>query len=78
MMSEESVTSDRAATITCPLCAARARETMPANACQHFYRCAGCGELLKPRPGDCCVFCSYADTACPPKRAERLPPNGHR
>ncbi|MGE7197418.1 GDCCVxC domain-containing (seleno)protein [Brevundimonas sp.] len=21
---------------------------------------------LKPLPGDCCVFCSYADVPCPP------------
>jgi hypothetical protein len=56
------------ATITCPLCGARARETMPENACQHFYRCTGCGEMLKPKPDDCCVFCSYADAVCPPKQ----------
>jgi len=71
-MSEESTTLYLEATITCPRCAMRARETMPANACQHFYRCTGCGEMLKPKPGDCCVFCSYSDTICPSKRAERL------
>jgi hypothetical protein len=59
------------AVITCPLCQRRTQETMPANACQYFYRCTGCGETLKPREGDCCVFCSYADTACPPKQAEQ-------
>jgi hypothetical protein len=41
---------------------------MPENACQHFYRCTGCGEMLKPKSGDCCVFCSYADAVCPPKQ----------
>jgi hypothetical protein len=56
------------ATIRCPLCGTEARETMPENACQHSYRCTGCAELLKPKPGDCCVFCSYADTMCPPKQ----------
>jgi len=39
------------------------------NACQHFYRCTDCGAMLKPQPGDCCVFCSYADAPCPPKQA---------
>ena len=29
-----------------------------------------CGEMLKPRDGDCCVFCSYADTPCPSKQDE--------
>jgi len=55
--------------ITCPLCGAQATETMPENACRYFYRCAGCGETLKPRDGDCCVFCSYGDTVCPPKQS---------
>jgi hypothetical protein len=58
------------ATIICPLCGTRAQEAMPENACQHFYLCTGCGEMLKPKPGDCCVFCSYADTVCPPKQRE--------
>ncbi len=43
---------------------------MPENACQHFYRCTGCGQMLKPREGDCCVFCSYGDTVCPPMQTE--------
>jgi len=71
-MAQESTTVVLDATITCPLCATRARETMPANACRRFYRCTGCGEMLRPKPGDCCVFCSYADNVCPPTRAERL------
>ena len=41
---------------------------MPTDACQHFYRCESCGELLRPTPGDCCVFCSYADSQCPPRQ----------
>jgi ArsR family transcriptional regulator len=31
-----------------------------------FYECKGCGALLKPEAGDCCVFCSYGDAPCPP------------
>ncbi|MGZ0079886.1 GDCCVxC domain-containing (seleno)protein [Methylomonas sp. LW13] len=27
-----------------------------AHACQWFYECQGCHTLLKPKPGDCCVF----------------------
>jgi hypothetical protein len=56
--------------ITCPLCGVRAHEPMPTDACQHFYRCIGCGEILKPRSGDCCVFCSYGATRCPPMQAQ--------
>ena len=39
---------------------------MPTDACQFFYDCKGCGERLKPNPGDCCVFCSYGSVPCPP------------
>ena len=56
-------------TLTCPLCGHQAREVMPSDACQYFYDCLGCGKLLKPKPGDCCVFCSYGDTVCPPKQS---------
>jgi hypothetical protein len=48
---------------------------MPENACQFFYVCRGCEATLKPKRGDCCVFCSYADTVCPPK-AGLLAENG--
>ena len=58
--------ADLNATITCPKCGHAAREAMPTDACLYFYDCKGCGELLKPKPGDCCVFCSYADRPCPP------------
>ena len=44
---------------------------MPADACQYFYDCKGCGERLKPKPGDCCVFCSYGSVPCPPVQAGR-------
>ena len=56
------------AIITCPRCGAKTQEDMPTNACQYFYRCPDCDELLRPIPGDCCVFCSYADTVCPSKQ----------
>lgn len=53
-------------TITCPVCGTAKAETMPTDACQFFYDCTGCGTLLRPKPGDCCVFCSYGDVVCPP------------
>jgi hypothetical protein len=52
--------------LTCPACGHQSTETMPSNACQFFYDCAGCGIRLKPKPGDCCVFCSYGTVPCPP------------
>ncbi|HEY3950360.1 GDCCVxC domain-containing (seleno)protein [Phenylobacterium sp.] len=53
-------------TLTCPACGGRTTETMPTDACQYFYDCPVCHAVLKPKPGDCCVFCSYGDTPCPP------------
>ena len=53
-------------TILCPDCGHAALETMPVDACQFFYDCKGCGRRLKPRHGDCCVYCSYGSVPCPP------------
>jgi len=58
-------------TISCPHCGHVATETMPENACVHFYECRGCQTLLKPKAGDCCVFCSYGTVACPPIQQDR-------
>jgi hypothetical protein len=57
--------------ITCPHCGTTKLEPMPVDACQFFYVCSGCGARLKPRPGDCCVFCSYGSVPCPPMQAQR-------
>ncbi|MFY9643042.1 MAG: GDCCVxC domain-containing (seleno)protein [Rhodomicrobium sp.] len=57
--------------ITCPACGFRSIETMPTDACQYFYACKGCGSEMKPKKGDCCVFCSYGDVPCPPIQIER-------
>ncbi len=62
---------DVTATVTCPLCGHQAVETMPIDACQFFYECKNCGKMLRPKPGDCCVFCSDGDKPCPPKQDER-------
>lgn len=53
-------------TLTCPHCRHASDETMPTDACQWFYECTGCGTVLKPLAGDCCVYCSYGTVPCPP------------
>jgi hypothetical protein len=58
-------------TLTCPACGGRTVETMPTDSCRYFYDCPACGVLLKPKPGDCCVFCSYGDVPCPPVQQAR-------
>lgn len=57
------------ATLTCPLCQFAQTVTMPTDACQFFYRCPHCQAVVRPKAGDCCVFCSYADVPCPPMQA---------
>jgi hypothetical protein len=57
--------------ITCPHCDTATSEIMPTDACRFFYTCTGCGATLRPKPGDCCVFCSYGSVPCPPIQAER-------
>ena len=57
--------------ITCPDCGHAAPETMPTEACLYFYECKGCGTLLKPKPGHCCVFCSWGTVPCPPVQEDR-------
>lgn len=52
--------------ITCPRCGHAERERMPTNACQFYYDCKGCGEMLRPEAGDCCVYCTYGTVKCPP------------
>jgi Zn ribbon nucleic-acid-binding protein len=52
-------------TVVCPACGHQETERMHEDAQQYFYKCKGCGKVLKPIKGDCCVFCSYADTPCP-------------
>ena len=53
-------------TIRCPECGHETAETMPVDSCQYFYDCPNCAALLRPKPGDCCVFCSYGTVPCPP------------
>jgi DNA-directed RNA polymerase subunit RPC12/RpoP len=56
--------------ITCPHCGTAKSEPMPTDACRFFYKCIGCGATLRPRQGDCCVFCSYGSVPCPPIQRE--------
>lgn len=57
--------------LTCPGCGERSTERMPTDACLFFWSCPACGLRVKPKQGDCCVFCSYGSVACPPKQLEQ-------
>jgi hypothetical protein len=56
------------ATVVCPKCGFKAQETVPGDRCVYFYECRGCKAVLKPKKGECCLFCSYSDVRCPSAR----------
>jgi hypothetical protein len=56
--------------ITCPKCGYQQKETMPVDYCQIFYKCKKCNEELRPKEGDCCVFCSFGSIKCPSKQEQ--------
>ena len=51
--------------LTCPHCGFAKPESMPTDVCQFYYECGNCKTLLRPKPGDCCVFCSFGSVKCP-------------
>jgi len=56
--------------LACPHCGFASIETMPTDACVFFHECANCHELLRPKPGDCCIYCSYGSVKCPSMQPE--------
>ena len=65
------VQSELQSVLRCPSCNHTERMTMPVDACLFFHECVGCGTLLRPNAGDCCVFCSFGSIPCPPVQASR-------
>jgi hypothetical protein len=57
--------------ITCPACGASSAQAMPIDACVFFHACEACGVTMRPKPGDCCVFCSYGSVPCPPVQGRK-------
>ena len=52
--------------LTCPHCQHAQLATMPTDQCLILFKCDKCHAEIRPLPGDCCVFCSYASMKCPP------------
>ncbi|MDP9091208.1 MAG: hypothetical protein M3O26_21035 [Pseudomonadota bacterium] len=55
--------------LTCPQCGATSVLKMPTDACIYFHECSRCHSLMRPKRGDCCVFCSYGSVKCPPMQS---------
>lgn len=60
-------------TVTCPNCGTTTPEIMPEDHCVVVYECSRCGETLRPKARDCCVYCSYGSVPCPPVQAGQIP-----
>ena len=56
--------------LVCPVCGFAKRETMPTEACQFFYECAGCKTLLRPNLATAASFVPYGSVKCPPMQGE--------
>ncbi len=62
---------DKASTeseITCPKCGHKKTEKLPTEVCLVSYTCENCKEILHPKDGDCCLFCTYGSHKCPSKQ----------
>jgi hypothetical protein len=58
------------AVITCPQYGFAKHERMPPDTGVIFFQCASCGAVLRPKTGDCCVYCSHSGKHCPSKQKE--------
>ena len=58
--------------LQCPACGFKVTEQMPVDYCLVVYTCGACQKVMKPLPGDCCVFCSYGSIKCPPVQQQQL------
>lgn len=57
--------------ITCPHCGRCSLALMPTFSCRRLYTCPHCEVQLRPKEGDCCIFCSYGSVPCPPIQREK-------
>ncbi|WP_370624722.1 GDCCVxC domain-containing (seleno)protein [Polynucleobacter sp. 80A-SIGWE] len=55
---------EHCSTITCPICLNAEILALPKGSSQHLYRCHSCKTILRPKSGDCCIFCSFGSIDC--------------
>lgn len=58
--------------LTCPECGFQKEETMLRDSCQFLYECENCQTILKPKLGECCVYCSYGSVPCPSVQQSKI------
>ncbi len=67
--------------LVCPQCSTRIATSIDTSACILSHTCPGCGVVIRPRPGEGCIFSSYGNanlhrnlsnlSRCLPDRGER-------
>lgn len=57
--------------LTCPHCGHKSAHEMATDSCRAFEVCDACNAMIRPKAGDCCVFCSHGDAPCPPIQEAR-------
>ncbi len=62
---DSAMTVEMVSVVHCPRCGYESAETMPTEYCQIHYTCHQCGADLRPKHGDCCIYCSYGSVRCP-------------
>ena len=62
--------------VVCPLCACPSRLEMRGDSCLFLWEWPVCRQLVRPKPGDCCVVCSYGSFRCPTAAWRASGPDG--
>lgn len=58
--------------ISCVLCGRTHNVQMPKYATQNVFNCPDCGYETKASSAECCVYCEYGKTPCPPQQRRTL------
>ncbi|MBM4168536.1 MAG: hypothetical protein FJ215_05200 [Ignavibacteria bacterium] len=61
----------RTSVLTCPYCGFAEAAAMEIDSCLYFHECPRCKAILRPKKGECCVFCSFGSVKCPSRQLSR-------
>ena len=57
--------------VTCPHCSRPHEARMAEDSCKISADCPSCGREIRPKAGQCCVYCSWGSVPCPPMQVAR-------
>jgi hypothetical protein len=59
------------AKLKCPFCGKIEETEMPERHSETERPCKFCDKLMQASGADCCVFCKFSNTICPPQQEKR-------